>query len=84
MDLAGSMLPLKIACIGYRSWKYWHAAKNHIMALAVITAYDFYLECCNEPQWRVEKPMPFHQFRCKLAEQMLCRETLASRYESKV
>ena len=32
----------------YRSWKYWHAAKLHGDALAVVVAYDMYQECAKE------------------------------------
>ena len=32
----------------YRSWKYWHAARLHGHALAVVMAYDMYLECVRE------------------------------------
>jgi hypothetical protein len=33
------------ANIGYRSWKYWHAAMNHGKAMALAVAYDVYKEC---------------------------------------
>jgi hypothetical protein len=37
------------ACnIQYQSWKYWHAAKNHALALAWVIAYDMYVECSTE------------------------------------
>ena len=29
----------------YRSWKYWHSPMLHGMGLAIVTAYDMYLEC---------------------------------------
>jgi hypothetical protein len=32
----------------YCSWKYWHSAKNHGLALAVVTAYGMYKECVQE------------------------------------
>jgi len=58
----------------HRSWKYWHAPMNHGKALAVTTAYDMYLECCEgnlNGDWKVPKPVDFHQFREKLGMQMM-------------
>jgi hypothetical protein len=58
----------------YRSWKYWHSPMIHGKALAVVVAYDMYLECTEgdlDPVWKVEKPMDFWSFREKLSEQML-------------
>ena len=47
----------------------------HAKALAVVVAYDMYLECCEGTlragEWKVEKPVDFHRFREKLAMQML-------------
>ena len=57
----------------YRSWKYWHSAMLHGKALAVVVAYDIYLECAAgklDPTWRVDKPVDFHRFREKLAVQI--------------
>jgi hypothetical protein len=34
---------IEVCQIHYRSWKYWHAAKNHALALAWVIAYDMYL-----------------------------------------
>ena len=58
----------------YRSWKYWHAAMNHGKKLAVVVAYDIYLELASghvTSEWKVDKPVSFHRFREKLALQML-------------
>jgi len=58
----------------YRSWKYWHAGMIHGKALAVVIAYDFYLEACTGnlfKEWEVEKPVSFYRFREVLAHQML-------------
>ena len=61
--------------IHYRSWKYWHSPMNHAKAMAVVVAYDMYLECCEglmrAGEWKVETPVDFHRFREKLATQML-------------
>jgi hypothetical protein len=32
----------------YVSWKYWHASKLHVQALAVVVAYDMYNEIMEE------------------------------------
>lgn len=66
---------LLVKCeIFYVTWKYWHAAKNHALALAVVTAYDMYLECATDPAAKeffgIEndiKILSFHQFRDKLS-----------------
>ena len=59
----------------YRSWKYWHSPMIHAKAMAVVVAYDMYLECCEGKlqagDWKVNKPVDFHRFREKLATQML-------------
>ena len=60
--------------IFYRSWKYWHSPVLHGKALAVVVAYDMYLECCKgklNAEWKIEKPLDFWHFREKLTEQML-------------
>ena len=67
---------LKNAAIFYRTWKYWHAAKNHAIALAIVIAYGVYQECCEgliESEWKIDKKdvMDYFQFREKLAMQML-------------
>jgi hypothetical protein len=62
------------ARIFYRSWKYWHSPVLHAKGLAVVVAFDMYLECCEgnlNAEWKIEKPFNFWQFREKLSEQML-------------
>ena len=59
-----------------RSWKYWHAAKNHAMALAIVVAYEMYLECAQgelRQEWKIDrkKIMDFHTFRERLLFQGL-------------
>ena len=47
---------------------------NHGKKLAVVVAYDMYLECAEGSltlNWKVDKPVGFHRFREKLALQML-------------
>jgi len=59
--------------MGYRSWKYWHSAMIHGKAMAVVVAYDIYLECCTgnlTPGWKT-KAVSFYRFREILARQML-------------
>jgi hypothetical protein len=43
------------ANLGYRSWKYWHAAMNHAKAMGLAVAYDIYKECAEGGlRWRLE------------------------------
>jgi len=67
---------IKSTNLFYCTWKYWHAPKNHAIALAIVTAYDIYRECAQgevETDWKVEKKdmMGFHKFREKLSDRML-------------
>jgi hypothetical protein len=41
---------VKTQQIGYISWKYWHSAKNHGLAVANVMAYSFYKEVMTEPK----------------------------------
>jgi hypothetical protein len=62
------------ANIGYRSWKYWHAAMNHAKAMGLAVAYDMYKECAEgglDPDWKVSKPVSYHKFHDSLSRQML-------------
>ena len=47
----------------------------HAKSMAVVVAYDIYLECCDglmrAGEWRQRNPVSFHLFREKLAKQML-------------
>lgn len=46
----------------------------HGKAMAVVIAYDIYLECCAgalDASWKVSRPVDFHRFREKLALQCL-------------
>lgn len=65
---------LQNARLFYRTWKYWHAPKNHALSIVVAVAYDIYLEVCEgkiEAAWKVEKPVSRWEFQNKLAEQAL-------------
>lgn len=65
---------IKNCNLHYVSWKYWHSPRLHFLAMAIATAFDFYQECCEgklDPEWKVEKPMTFKQFRMRLSTQML-------------
>ena len=60
--------------IKYCSWKYWHSPMLHGMGLAIVTAYDIYLEVCEgklDQDWKVENPVDFWTFRDLLSTQML-------------
>jgi len=72
IDTIDSMI--KRCHIGYRCRKYWHSAMSHRLGLAVVVAYDMYREAatgslCDE--WKVARPMGFHEFRDRLSGQML-------------
>ena len=64
---------IKTCQIFYVTWKYWHAAKNHALALALVSAYDIYKELISEPEAQEAfgihpandkvKPVSFHKFR---------------------
>jgi hypothetical protein len=65
---------IKNARLFYRSWKYWHSPMLHGKALAVVVAYDMYLEVAEGkimPEWKLEEPLDFWRFREQLAKQML-------------
>ena len=65
---------IKNANIGHVSWKYWHAPMNHALAMAIVVAYDMYLEVCEgslDAEWKVETPISFRKFRETLAKQAL-------------
>ena len=49
----------------YRSWKYWHSPMIHGKSLAVVVAYEMYLECCEgklNAKWIFESPASFWHF----------------------
>ena len=53
----------------YQSWKYWHSPVLHGKGLAVVVAFDMYLECCEGKinlEWKIEKPLDFWHFRERL------------------
>ena len=65
---------LKNARLFYRRWKYWHAPKNHAIAIAVSIAYDIYCEVTEgklHPDWKIEKPISRWEFQRKLSMQAL-------------
>ena len=71
--------------IFYWSWKYWHSPMNHAKALAVLTAYDIYLEVTDgeiEPAWKVKDKLKldFWSFRAKLSNQLLAYHPTKRQY----
>ena len=63
--------------LNYVSWKYWHACKLHCDALALVMAYDMYIECATEEEPRkyfsISKEdklevLDFHDFRTRVAQ----------------
>ncbi|KAG7374512.1 hypothetical protein IV203_013607 [Nitzschia inconspicua] len=82
IDTVDSML--RRCRIYNKSFKYWHSSKNHALAMAVVLAYDMYLECTTETpcheffqfddttRLKLSKgPLKFHDFKDKLSIQML-------------
>lgn len=74
IDVADHLL--KNAAIFYRTWKYWHAPKNHAFAMIIVLVYDIYLECAEgeiNREWMVDekKRLSFFHFRSSLSQQML-------------
>ena len=58
----------------YRSWKYWHMAMLHAKKIAIATSYAMYKEACEgnlNPDWKIENPVSFWEWRDKLSKQML-------------
>ena len=65
---------IKNANLAYRSWKYWHGAMLHAKGMAIVVAYDIYLEVCEgklNEDWKNTDPVSFHTFREQLSAQML-------------
>ena len=65
---------IKHCNMGYRLHKYWHNAMTHGIALAIVVAYDMYLECASGKlclDWEVKKPKDFQVFRDRLSQQAL-------------
>jgi hypothetical protein len=55
----------------------------HGKSLAVVVAYDMYLECCEgnlKPEWKIDAPATFWRFHEKLSEQMLQYDARERRY----
>lgn len=67
---------IKLAQIRFISWKYWHAPFLHAFAIAIIAAYDMYIECAQgelEQEWSVpeNERLDFQGFRLLCSEIML-------------
>ena len=48
---------VSIESINYICWKYWHLPYLHALSIAVVAAYDMYVECCEgslDQSWRIE------------------------------
>jgi hypothetical protein len=62
--------------MNYCSWKYWHAATNHGIALEIVVTYDMYLEYAQgslQQEWKIDRKiiMDFQAFRERLSLQGL-------------
>ena len=72
----------------YRSWKYWHAAKNHFLALAIVIAYEIQKEILNDrfedfgltKQQAGKLLLGFFEFRKRLSEQGLQYDRQSAKY----
>ena len=67
--------------IQYVTWRWWHAPKNHALAITCVMAFQMYEDCASgevDPDWKVDKPLTHDDFRQKLGEQM-CKYTAADR-----
>ena len=65
---------IKNCWLSYRSWKYWHLSMIYATSLAIVVAYDIYLECVNgnlDKDWLVTYPVDFWTFQDMLLIQML-------------
>lgn len=74
---------IKNASMFYRSWKYWHAPMLHGKALAVVIAFDMYLEIAEgklDESWKVNNTVKFWRFRELLSEQMLQYNPIDRKY----
>ncbi len=67
---------IKNAKIRYTTWKYWHAPFLHALSVAVIAAYNMYVECCKggfDEKWFIAETdrLSFRDFWLELSRQML-------------
>jgi hypothetical protein len=65
---------IKNANMFYRSWNYWHSPMLHGKSLAVVVAYNLYLDVAEgklDLAWEIDEPVNFWTFREKLSIQML-------------
>ena len=74
---------IKYARLFYRSWKYWNLPMLHGKAMAVVVAYDMYLEVAEvniRDEWKLDEPMDFCRCRENLANGMLNYKPSARKY----
>ena len=74
---------IKNCRLKYRSWKYWHSPMLHAMSLAIVIAYDMYLEVTEgklDKDWKIVYPVDFWTFRDVLSIQMLEYDPKNRRY----
>lgn len=75
---------IKNARLFYQTWKYWHAPKNHALAIVLAVAYDMYLEVAEgnlKEEWKIEKPVSFWEFQNILSKQMLSYSPKKKKYK---
>ena len=74
---------IKNCRLKYRSWKYWHSPMLHATSLAIVIAYDMYLEVAEgkiDSEWKLQHPVDFWTFRDVLSIQMLDYDPKNRRY----
>ena len=74
---------IKNCRLKYRSWKYWHSPMLHATSLAIVIAYDMYLEVAVgkiASECKLQHPVNFWTFRDALSIQMLDYDPKNRRY----
>ncbi len=67
---------VSIASVRYITWKYWHAPVFMALSMAIVAAYDMYIECCKgnlDKAWSVleNKRMSFRKFCLTLSKKII-------------
>ncbi len=51
--------------INYVTWRWWHAPKNHALAIACVMAFQMYVDCASVKEdldWNLEKLLMHDEF----------------------
>ena len=66
-----------------RTRKYWHSPMIHYKGLAIVVAYDMYLECAEgdlNKSWNIREPMTFWEFIEILSDKILAYNPTSRTY----